>query len=276
VGNAANTRQWDITDGASITRTLTGAEAWCDIAALAGGNADISVCFADSVFASNGPWYLRYREISVSTGACIAARQFTINLTENEFFLTLDADFQDCKPESGQLFRWEQLENVNFQSSFSFVVTMHKNASLPINHWAFDGNLSFDNATHTIVSYTASVVTANGGVINSLTDGGAYGAANDGYFRVEVSEPTAPALSEVSILVTLTLSGYVYNGVTATLTLSNGITNSGDLGLTITPDNLSRPTEFAPDNVADPALRDRLQSITFLPLPATPNITVMP
>lgn len=276
VGSSLDTREWDITNG-TITRTLSSSMAWCDIAALSGGYADISICFTDSVFGTGETWYLRYREISSTTLACTAARQFTINLTENNFYLTLDADDQECKPESGQVFRWEELENINFPCSYSFVVTMHKEAALTINHWAFDAEITPSNGTHSIVGYTAAVITANGGTINSITDvGGWYGIANDGRFRVEVSDPDTPTLTEVAITVTLTLSGYVYNGVSDTLTLYNGIINSGGTGVTVSPDNLLRPTEGSPDNVADPALRDRLQIITFMPLPATPNITVSP
>jgi hypothetical protein len=267
-GNATNPREWDITDGTD-TIHLANSMAWCDIPALASGNADISICFTDSVFLPLGPtWHLLYRELSAATGSCIAARQFTINLTENTFYLTMDADSQDCKPEDGKVFRWDELENINFQCSFPFTVTMHKEASLTINHWKFDGAFTFDNGTHTIADITASMGTANGGTINTFTNLGG------GQFRVEVSQPVTSTLTEVSIYITLTLSGYVYNGVTATLTLENGIINSGVAGVTNTNDNLLRPTEGPPDNVADPALRDRVQNMTFLPLPATSNITI--
>jgi hypothetical protein len=119
------------------------------------------------------------------------------------------------------------------------------------------------------------VVTANGGSITALTDvGGMYGIANDGIFGVRVSNPVTPTLTEVTVRITLTLRGYVYDGVKATLTLTNGITISGSSGNTKTSDNLGKPTAGPPDNVADPALRDREQSVTFEPLPPTTNIVM--
>jgi hypothetical protein len=276
VGSALNTREWEIINhDTTIVRALDSSMAWVDIAALSGSNADISICFTDSVFNLTETWYLRYREISVVTLSCVAARRFTINLTENNFYLTLDANDTLCKPEDGQVFRWEQLFNVRYECSFSFLVTMHKEATFTINNWAFDGTLTFDFLNHIIVGYTATVVTPNGGTIDALIDvGGGYGIANDGIFRVEVSDPVTPTLTEVTVQITLTLSGYVYDGIEATLTLTNGIINSGTSGLTITNDNLLRPYEGPPDNVADPALRDRLQTVVFNGLPATPNIAI--
>jgi hypothetical protein len=274
IGNSADTRQWDITDG-TITMNLTGAETWCDIAALSGSNADISICFTQSVFTVGSTWLLRYREISASTGVCTSARQFTINITENNFYLSLSGDDMVCKPESGQAFRWEQLDGVNFPCSYNFIVTMHKEASFAINYWSFDALIASSNGTHSIASYSASVITANGGTASITDVGGSYGSQWDGNFKVQVSAPTVPNLDSVAISVTLTLNGYVYNGVSDTLKLFNGSINSGSSGLIISPDNTSRPMEGPPDNVLDATLRDRLQIITFLPLPATPNITIV-
>jgi hypothetical protein len=69
IGNSADLREWEIINhDTTKVRPLVNGMPWVSIAALNGSNADISICFTDSVFNTTETWYLRYRETSAVTG----------------------------------------------------------------------------------------------------------------------------------------------------------------------------------------------------------------
>jgi hypothetical protein len=269
VGNVLDPREWEIINhDTTIVRPLDDAMAWCDIPALSVSNADISICFTDSVFNLSETWYLRYRERSIITGTCTAARRFTINLTENDFYLTMDANDTICKVESGQVNDWTNVDNETFNTVFTYRVTLHKLAGLTLTGWSFDAVIDLLPVNHAYVSYTVAVVPVSEGAA-TLTD---LPVNLDGQFNVSMSPLSTPDLTEVSVDVVVTLNGLLHNGIRATLRLLNGQAISGVTGTIITFDNTDRPIAGPPDNVTDAALRDRLQVIVIDPLPATQNI----
>lgn len=272
MGNAANNYEWDITQlGSSDTTKLVtkvGGElvTWVDNA-ISSSNNDISVFFGNTDFTAGQTWELLYREYS-SGGTCIAARKFTITLTENNFFLTLAANDTLCKPQTGNQYSWDEVDNEVFNATLVYRVTLHKEAGHTLNSWSFDADIDLNPANHNYVSYTVAVVPVTEGTA-VITD---TPVTLDGQFSVEVSALTTANLTEVSVDVSVQLSGLLHDGIAATLNLLNGEAVSGNVGTIITNDNLGRPTAAAPDNVADAALRDRLQVIVLAPIPATRDI----
>jgi hypothetical protein len=271
MGGSTNDYEWDIvntsgTDTLHIA-TKSGGDlvGWVD-ATRNGTNNDIAVFFDDVVFDSGQTWELLYREFAA--GTCVAARKFAISLTVNDFYLTLAPNATICKDESGDVFDWNNVDNEPFNTVFTYRVTLHKVAGLTLTGWSFDANIALSPVNHSYVSYTVAVSPVGEGTA-SVTD---TPTSLDGQFTVNVTPPATPNLTIVSVDVTVTLSGLLHNGVGATLNLLNGIANSGATGPIITFDNTGRPTEGLPDNVADAALRDRLQVIVIDSLPATQNI----
>lgn len=272
MGNASNYYEWDLTQVSTtdtthlVTQTGGELQTWVDNS-ITSSNNDISVFFGNANFSAGEQWELLYREYS-SGGTCIAARKFTISLTENNFYLTLAVNDTLCKTQSGQLFSWENVDDEVFTATLVYRVTLHKEAGHTLNSWSFGADIDLNPANHNYVNYSVSVVPVTEGTA-VLTD---TPTTLDGEFSVAVSALTTPTLTEVAVDVRVDLSGRLQDGIAATLNLLNGIAVSGSVGTVITYDNLSRPTAAAPDNVSDAALRDRLQVIVLDPIPATQNI----
>jgi hypothetical protein len=270
MGNSANTYEWDITQVGSTDTTNLATRAggdlvgWVD-ATRSGIYNDIAIFFGDANFDPSQTWELLYREFA--TGTCIAARKFTIRLTTNDFYLTLAANDTLCKNESGDVLDWNNVDYEPFNTVFTYRVTLHKVAGFVLTGWSFDASINLSPANHSYVSYTVAVSPVGEGTA-SIVDG----APLDGIFTVNASGLTTPSRTDVSVDVTVTLSGLLHRGITTTLSLVNGQAKSGVSGPILTFDNTGRPTSGSPDNVADAALRDRLQVIVIDSLPATQNI----
>ena len=263
VGNTGNTFEWDMVDVAATDTThLDGSETWCDIAALDGDTLDISIFFTSSVFASGTEYGLLFREISVASGLCTAARRFTINPVDNELYYTLAADDIICKPQDSLVCSWDTTDVETYATTITYRVTLNKVENLVLTGWSFDARITRDPLlTHSFTSYTAQVVPVSEGT-TVLTDGGAFAPLNDGWFHVAMSQILqTPDTTELSVDIVVTLSGVLHNGVNATLALENGQATSGVTGIITTY-----------DNIAVPVGSDREQLITINALPDTRDI----
>lgn len=277
VGDPSNTIEWDITeaDGTTVINDFSPVPYWVVIHTLSGLYADISIFFDQNIFNQGDTYYLRYSEFT-DTSTCVAARRFKINVTENDFYLTLSPDESQCKQGSGALNdSWSGVVDTEPRThSFSYVVTLHKDENFTINGWSFQGNIDLTPTehNHNLDDYTISVQPLTAGTATLIDDGTVesvdYGSENNGFFRVNLSGLTPANLDSVNALVTVTVSGLMHQGVTATLTLNNGFTTHG-VNSNRTFDNTSKPTS-AEQPVA--ALRDRQQVIVLNPLPATHDI----
>lgn len=276
VGDPSNTIEWDITDhtGTNVINNFSPVPDWVVIHTLSGSNADISIFFDQNRFVQGNTYYLRYREFT-DPSTCVAARRFEIIVTENDFYLTLSPDESHCKQGSGALNdSWSDVETEFRTHSFSYVVTLHKDENFTINGWSFQGNIDLTPTghNHNLDDYTISVQPLTAGTATLIDDGTVesvyYGPENNGFFRVNLSGLNPANLDSVNALVTVTVSGLMHQGVTATLTLDNGFTTHG-VNSNRTFDNTTMPTS-AEQPVA--ALRDRQQVIVLNPLPATHDI----
>jgi hypothetical protein len=266
MGSSANSYEWDITNASSTdtTHLYPGSHSWASVI-LVGSNNDISLFFDDVVFDPGQTWELLYREFA--SGSCVAARKFTIQVSENNFYLTLDANDTICKVESGDVFNWNDVDNEPFNTVFTYRVTLHKESGFIINNWSFSGDIVLSMPNHNFVSYTIAVVPVGVGTA-TLSDA----PTNlDGTFSVVSSSALSPpTVDGLSVDITVTLSGLLHDGVTATLTIHDGQVTHG-VNSNITFDNEGRPTQ-ALDGVTDILLQDRKMVVVVNPLPATQNI----
>jgi hypothetical protein len=276
VGDGSNTRQWDIVnEDESITRDLSSTtHLWSSINSLDGTYADINIFYTDTLFAVGDIWYLRYREYSADEGTCVAARQFTIEIFENDFYLSLDDDVEVCKtPYDGMVCSWDTINDATetFNTSFTYRVTLNKDSDYEINGWSFEATIDLTPVghNHTFNDYTLEVVPVSEGTA-TLVDDGSYGSDLDGYFKASMSGLTTATLSSVAVDVVVTVNGLLYEGVTASLTLENGQAIAG-VNNNITLDNEDRPVDA--DGVTDVNLQDRLKVVIINPLPATHDIS---
>jgi hypothetical protein len=268
VGNSANTVEWEIINAdTTVVRPLSDAMQWVAIPALVGNIADISVCFTDSVFGAGERWYLRYREYN-GAGTCVAARRFSIDLTDNDFYLSLAANDTICKPQSGQVFDWTNVDDETFTTEFTYRVTLNKVPGYVINSWSFVADIDLDPGTHSFESYTVNVIPAAEGTA-TITDDGTWDPLLDGLFRVSMTAPTTPDITSLSVDIVVTIRGLLHDGLRATLTLLNGQATHG-VNSNITYDNEGKPREA--EGVTDVALQDRIQIVMIDPLPDTENI----
>lgn len=272
MGNSANTVGWKLykgtianaatppTDGTSYMLTPSGTQTWA-VPAVDGSNAYVDITFADNVFAAaDGTWTLIYSEYSVVNGNCVAIRTMQITPEANTFYLTLSADASDCHPLNGEVLNWDAINNTPVEAPQTYTVTMHKSDLFHTKSWEFTATPSFDGPSgYTYSGAGKEAYTGTSSAGNSYTV--TYTATTVKVVVVTTTNNT----SEETVSFPVPISGLVYKGVDATISLTEGVARSGTTYEVVTNDNLKLP--------AVPP--DRSQTITLLPLPATSNIAIV-
>lgn len=203
-------------------------------------------------------WYLQYKEYD-GTHTCISAREFTINVVENTFRLTLpDAVLTQCSDEEGEVHKYSDIDEPTevFSTRVTYTVTMTKDPDFDPTSWIF--NATFDQDVISILA------TSNDGDVEIT------GLTPRKDFSLEVT-PVAFS-SPVDVSITVEFKNYLLANVTHTLTVS-----SGQGIVTVIPNPTGIPDAITDDNEyiypVDPLTQgDRTQDRTILALPATRDI----
>ncbi|GET32539.1 hypothetical protein PbJCM13498_14020 [Prolixibacter bellariivorans] len=211
--DVGNTATWSILDnggtalsvGSDYTITATKA------AGPGSGVATAVITFSNSLTAGN--YSLRFTE----AGTCSTVRELPITISSNTFYLTADADFNECHDLSGTVLG----ANPGVSSTtIDFTINLNKDAGWDISSgtWSFDYDLSFANANYSVVSETL-IATGQAdtdlGTGNTVTGVSVVGTANTATVR-------------------LVVEGDVNTADDITLTISNG---KVVVGTTTVPDN---------------------------------------
>jgi hypothetical protein len=280
IGKTANARRWVVTNEpatGSFPYTILKANYlsdgldWINVsgATTDGGMERVTIFFDRTVFLSTGNYYLQYFEDQLQpdgTTTCISARQFLINVNENDFYFTLESVDPICNGENGEIHTYESLFTDAtlttpraFETAVSYSVVMHKAPNYNPSSFSFD--IDFDD--NTASDFSVSVGSA------TLWSATSTGPDGDGTYSVNVrlNDPTTSQFTdEVTLSVNVTFNNPVLAVTTPGMTLSNGKATKDGSPPAITLDNVT----IYPANPATPG--DREQELTINALPATRDI----
>lgn len=267
---------YNLTDGRSDYGKV-----WVDTSLINKATIDsaaVELKFINDLFVNGQTWYLIFseRDSNPANGSCIARRSMNIAITENTFYLSLGGDDEDCNRLNGRVLNWDDILMNGSNHSGSvwpiptyliYRIFMHKASNFTLSTWSFNGTVAPLLGNYSILGFETSAGT--GALSGTSNGGGAFTITNTGAgtFSVVVNSPvnSGDIIDYIDIRVNLT--GLVFRGENARLTLSNGIARSGSAYTVITNDNLLYP--IAPDVPGD-----RQQELEIWPLPATSNIVL--
>jgi hypothetical protein len=265
------------TNATPSSYTLT-TQSWVNIYTVddATDSACVEIKFISSIFDGvTGDWTLTYSESDNDSGddcISVAVRSFAIAPVTNDFYLTMGVDVSNCNSLDGEVLNWDDIDGLGLGHSgtvttisnyVEITVQMHKASTFVMNTWSFngevtqlDGNYTFDEVLSDDDLLTG---TSNLGMTYTIT------AGTGSTFSVIVNgpaDPADPAVEDDYITLRAYVSGLVFESESVQVEISDGEATSGINYTSVTEDN---------EDLND----DMIQVITILPLPETPNISLI-
>lgn len=226
VGNAANTITWQLTN--PNTATVVNPTGSVNTTANP-DSALVDITFDNATYGSvAGPWTLTYREMSNSTGSCVAVRTMDITPVSNSFNLAMDATASDCNSYHDTIFDNADgvISAITGNSSVPFTVRMNKAPTFRLKEWSFTGTVTASYCTlpssavviatggapdHGILSFTGTGASFTGTVTGISTNPADDFSTDDITFNIVVNgSPTADYVITLDIVGTAQ-SGTNYN-----------------------------------------------------------------
>lgn len=236
-------------------------------ATLVGNNYTIEIEFTRADFTTTpATWTLRYEETSRDDGSCVAIREYTIHLKENEFYESLydiasetpPGAFSACHDSTNTIQQYDDVNGLNFQTAYIFPVYMYKESDFKLATWHFDAGLSISGTGYSIVTVNKASGSTNLGAAYTISESG-------GKYIVVADSATGNYESDY-VELRVVLTGPMFNNADLTLEIESAYAISGSTGQVVTEDNV----HIYPD---EPGVAWRTKTVTINGVPATRDIT---